>query len=364
MRTHTNTTRSIHRSLVAGTLLAIMAFAGLETRAGASPSIAISNQASPSGYPAGSQIFDSAMLGYGVAPTGTITFTLYGPSDTNCVGTPLFTTDTVVNGNGYYQSKVFVTNAAGTYRWTAKYNGDDDNNATAATACSDPAGAVTVDKRRPNLSGDASEVSSLGLVTNTAKLWSASGPNGPTGTLTFKLYGAGNMQCAGAPVFTSTLPVNGMKSYLSGSFRPQIVGSYQWTVSYSGDANNWWAGTTCSETANNVNVSSIGGGSDDPPPATSTSVSAGPTMVKPAEFLTVTWSNIPNPTSTDWVALYAVGAPESAIVAWKYTNGPASGSVNMKVPWGTAPGNYEVRLSANNSYQRLATSQGITIIPA
>ena len=103
----------------------------------------ISNQASPGGYPAGSQIFDSVTLGSGVDPTGTITFKLYGPGDPNCAGTPMFTTNTVINGNGYYQSRVFVTNAAGTYHWTARYNGDSDNNPTITTACSDPASAVS-----------------------------------------------------------------------------------------------------------------------------------------------------------------------------------------------------------------------------
>ena len=36
----------------------------------------------------------------------------------------------------------------------------------------------------------------------------------------------------------------------------------------------------------------------------------------------------------------------------------------MKVPWVTTAGNYEVRLMANNSYQRLATSGTVTVIPS
>lgn len=185
-----NNIRTHRHPLVAGTLLAIIAFAGFAHPAWAAgpANTLLSNQASPSGYPAGSQIFDSATI-QGVNPTGTITFKVYSPSDESCAGAPLFTTDTAVHGNGYYQGRIFVTNMAGTYRWMAKYNGDAGNSPTAWTACSDPAGAVTVDKRRPNLLGDASNVSASGRITHRATLSSASGPNGPGGQMTWKLYG-------------------------------------------------------------------------------------------------------------------------------------------------------------------------------
>ena len=361
---------TLRHPIVAGTLLAIIAFAGLSNPAwAAGPANSyLSNQASPSGYPAGAQIFDSATL-QGVNPTGTITFKLYEPGDTTCVSS-IFSTDTAVHGNGYYQSRVFVTNTAGTYRWTARYNGDAANNPSATTACSDPAGAVTIDRRRPVLNGDASLISSVGNITNSATLSSASGPNGPTGTLTFKLYGPNDMTCANGIVYTARVAVNGVKTYTSAAFHPTIVGTYQWTVAYSGDANNWWASTTCTDSANHVQVNSVGNDDDDtsttqpPPPSTSIGVAASPTTVKPATTLTATWSNVSTPTTTDWVALYAVGAPDSAVVAWKYTNGAPSGSVTMKVPWSSSPGNYELRLAANNSYQRLATSGTVTVIPS
>src|SRR5205085_9706213 len=62
----------------------------------------ISNQASASGLPAGSQIYDSAMLGNGVDPNGALTFKLYAPDNPTCAGTPIYTSTTAVNGNGYY----------------------------------------------------------------------------------------------------------------------------------------------------------------------------------------------------------------------------------------------------------------------
>ena len=360
MRTY-SIARTFRRPLIAGTLLAIIAFAALENRASAAPAIAISNQASSSGHPAGSQVFDSATLGYGVNPTGTITFKLYGPADPSCSGTPLFTTDTVVHGNGYHQSRAYVTNAAGTYRWTAKYNGDSDNDPTGTTACSDPAGAVIVDKRRPVLNASASGMSSIGTILNSATLSSASGPHGPTGTLTYRLYGPNDMTCGRGSIFTTSVPVRGVGTYPSPTFEPSLAGTYQWTVAYSGDVNNWWAGTTCTDPANNVRVQSVETDPDSPPVA-SVAVSTSPRAIRPAQQLTVSWSTIASPTSTDWVALYAVGGADHAVIAWKYTNGTVNGSATMTVPWGTPPGNYEVRLSANNSYQNLATSPGVTII--
>ena len=333
-------------------LAVIVAFAGLANSAWAAgpASPLLSNQASPGGSPAGAQIFDSATLGLGVAPTGTITFKLYGPADPSCSAAPLLTTNTVVQGNGYYQSSAFVTSVAGTYHWTARYNGDTGNNPTATTSCSDPAGAVYVDKRRPILSGDASEVSGAGTINDTATLSSASGPAGPTGTMTFRLYGPNDVICAAGVIFTTVTPVSGEGAYPSASFRPAAPGTYRWIVIYSGDANNWFASTTCTDPANAVVLTSV------------SVVTATPATVNPAGQLTVTWSNIAAPSPTDWIALQAVGTPDGAVIAWKYTNGSASASTTLTVPWGTVPGSYEIRLFANNGYQRLATSQPISVV--
>jgi uncharacterized repeat protein (TIGR01451 family) len=81
---------------------------------------------------------DVAILLGGLSPTGTITFTLYPPSDPTCIGPPVGSTppDTVtlvatVNGDGGYNSgtmpKRFITQT-GTYHWKASYSGDANNN--------------------------------------------------------------------------------------------------------------------------------------------------------------------------------------------------------------------------------------------
>jgi hypothetical protein len=96
-------------------------------------------------------------------------------------------------------------------------------------------------------------------------------------------------------------------------------------------------------------------------------VVAGPVVrVTPATLaatgtLTVTWESIAVPKPTDWVALVLLNAPDNSFVAWSYTTGAATGSVNLSVPASVPPGSYELRLFAQNTYQRLAASNVVTI---
>jgi hypothetical protein len=76
--------------------------------------------------------------------------------------------------------------------------------------------------------------------------------------------------------------------------------------------------------------------------------------------VTATWSGIVSPTSGDWIGLYAAGAPDNSALSFRYTGGAASGSLSFNVG-AVSPGTYELRLFANNSLSRLATSGPITI---
>ena len=100
----------------------------------------------------GQPISDTATLSGGDNPTGTITFNVYGPDDEDCSGEPAFTSVVDVNGNGDYSSDPtpsdlsddFVPEAAGTYRWTADYSSDDNNDAvTSACNAENEASVVT-----------------------------------------------------------------------------------------------------------------------------------------------------------------------------------------------------------------------------
>jgi len=74
-----------------------------------------------------------------------------------------------------------------------------------------------------------------GAISDTASL---SRGDGPTGTMTFRLFGPSDPTCARAPAFISTTPVIGNGTYGSASFTPARPGAYQWVASYGGDARN------------------------------------------------------------------------------------------------------------------------------
>ncbi len=92
-------------------------------------------------------------------------------------------------------------------------------------------------------------------------------------------------------------------------------------------------------------------------------IAASPSTVTSGSPVTATWSNIASPTATDWVGLYASSSdPDTAILAWAFTGGGAGGSLNLTVPVGATPAaTYELRLNANNAYNRLATSAPFTV---
>lgn len=91
----------------------------------------------------GAVISDSAVLAAGVSPTGTITFTAFGPADATCTGAPAFTATVPVAGNGTYDSGDFTPTAPGTYRFVATYSGNA-NNAPVTSACGAAGESVVV----------------------------------------------------------------------------------------------------------------------------------------------------------------------------------------------------------------------------
>jgi hypothetical protein len=105
-----------------------MTFAGC-----AAATTTLSTQVPSSGVTLGGALSDTATLSGGAAPTGTITFKLYGPNDATCTNAAIFTSTVPVSGNGPYASGSFTPTIAGTYRWIATYSGDPNNAATANT---------------------------------------------------------------------------------------------------------------------------------------------------------------------------------------------------------------------------------------
>jgi hypothetical protein len=79
---------------------------------------------------------DNFILTAGLAPSGSVTFNLYAPSDATCSQTPAYTQTVTVNGNGTYSTTNTTVHAAtaGTWRWASSYSGDASNN-PAVSAC-------------------------------------------------------------------------------------------------------------------------------------------------------------------------------------------------------------------------------------
>src|SRR3954470_7468260 len=203
----------------------------------------------------GSTLHDTATLAGGSADvSGTITFKLYGPNDTNCTGAAIFTTTKTVTGNGQYVSADSqVINQAGTYRWIANYGGDAKNDAT-SNACNAANEDVVVGPGSPTVTTNAGPAVDLGnAIHDSATL---AGGSNPTGSITFRLYGPNDANCTGGAIFTSTVTINGNGNYASDEFTPTQAGTYRWIPNYGGDANNPATANTCNAANENVTVAS------------------------------------------------------------------------------------------------------------
>jgi hypothetical protein len=187
----------------------------------------------------GGRVSDTATLSGGSAPTGTITFRLYGPNNATCAGSPVFTSTVPVNDNGTYTSGAFTPTAVGTYRWIASYSGDLRNE-PASGACNDPNEQVEVKKAKPKLATKPDL-----LPNDAATITGAHAPSG--GTLTFKLFL--NLDCTGTPAYTESTTVNANTTYTTHNTTLRVTAdtSLSWLVEYGGDANNEPATSACAD---------------------------------------------------------------------------------------------------------------------
>jgi len=155
----------------------------------------------------GGAVADTAILSGGSGPngpTGTISFSIFGPGDTAC-STAVATSTVTVAGDGSYASTPFIPVEPGTYQWVATYSGDADN-AGASEPCATPGESVFVRQAAPTLTTQASGSSGAGYaITDIATL---SGGTRPTGLIVFSVFGSGDTTCA-SPLATSTATVSG-----------------------------------------------------------------------------------------------------------------------------------------------------------
>jgi hypothetical protein len=174
----------------------------------------------------------------GAAAGGTMTFKLYGPSDTGC-GALVYTSPTVtVSGNGTYNTPApqFVPATAGNYHWVAVYSGNSPNTNGVTHNADCQASAETV------------EVQSVASSMTTAQRWvpndsaTISAPAGGNlaGTVSFALYASSDCAVGGdAAIYSTTRTVSGASgqtvSTTDAATQPaaQLAsGSFSWSVSY------------------------------------------------------------------------------------------------------------------------------------
>jgi alpha-tubulin suppressor-like RCC1 family protein len=182
----------------------------------------------------------------GLAPPGTQSFTMVisslaatitGTPPAGTVGVVYSFAYTVTNSNGctltgalpaglgFTQATCTIAGtptAAGSFPISVVANGPGGNSAPNAST-------LTVAKATPTIATVASAGNLVGApVRDTATL---SGGFNPTGTVTFRLFS--DAGCANQ-VFIATNPLGAPSDW----FTPAVAGTYRWTATYNGDANN------------------------------------------------------------------------------------------------------------------------------
>jgi hypothetical protein len=61
--------------------------------------------------------------------------------------------------------------------------------------------------------------------------------------------------------------------------------------------------------------------------------------------------------------VYVAGVDDASYVTRVFTGGLAGGSTSINLPVGAVPGSYELRVFSNNTFTRLAVSNGFSVTP-
>jgi hypothetical protein len=184
----------------------------------------------------GDTVHDSATLtGATATAGGTVTYSAYAGANT-CSGNALFTDQVTVTNAVVPNSGDYTTTAAGTISWQAVYSGDANNNGATSDCTTEQ---LVVAKNQPGAS------TAQDLLPNDH--FTLSGGSNPTGSITFNLYDPSDATCSEQPAFTETVTVSGNGTYDTSNTTVHATseGTWRWASTYSGDANNEAATSTC-----------------------------------------------------------------------------------------------------------------------
>jgi hypothetical protein len=211
----------------------------------ASPSLA---GTATSAVVVGETITDNVNLSGGFSPGDEIVFRAYGPADQTCANAPAYEDTVTVSGNGPYSPSGFDDPKPGLYQWTVEYEGDANNKAVnlACGALNQASAVGTIDVV---LTASATDNTVGAPVAATATIREGAIPGGQ---VTFRAFSPSDVSCSGAPAFSSAVKVTGNGSYRSAAFTPTKVGTFRWTVTYSGDPNHAPATAGCGTAASRI----------------------------------------------------------------------------------------------------------------
>ncbi|MDX6588833.1 MAG: hypothetical protein QOI84_107, partial [Solirubrobacterales bacterium] len=190
--------------------------------------------------PVGTSFRDTATIQGAYAPTGTVTFRIYGPVSAGCAK-PVFVDTVAVTGNGTVRSDPFVTQRPGRYSFVASYSGDARNQG-ATEPCDSVGQAALVQKRQPKVQPRARLIGGKRISIRAHLAGGAS----PSGVINFRLYGPGDKRCKGKPAFSGGITVRSNGSYSIAEYLATEKGIYRLKVGYSGDQRNRPYKSSCS----------------------------------------------------------------------------------------------------------------------
>jgi hypothetical protein len=200
----------------------------------------ISTTLSASTITVGQSVTDSATLtGATSNAGGTVTYSVF--ANNTCTGTPVASGGTKTVTNGVVPNSDPVTfNSAGTFYWQASYSGDANNLSAKSTCTSEQ---LIVNRKQPAISTtlSASAIIVGQSIHDSATLTGATSNAG--GSVTYTVYSDSSCTTFYADGGTKTVTNGAVPDSNSVTFNSS--GAFYWQASYSGDANNLSAKSTC-----------------------------------------------------------------------------------------------------------------------
>ena len=244
--------------------------------------------AAPSpGGAVGTVVTETASLVGGYLPTGSITFRLF--SDAACTA-EVFSSTNVVTVNGSATSNAFTPTAPGTYRWTASYSGDANNNPF-TTQC-DPSNSVTITGTATSTTTTTSTTTVPTSTTTTTTLPPSTTTTGPTSTTSSSTTSTSST--SSTTTSTSTPPTGTTSSSSSSSTTSSsLPDSTSTTTTVIQSTTTSTAPPTSTSTSTPASTSTSTSSST----STSTSTSV-PATTTTTTLATTTTSTVPSTTTT------------------------------------------------------------------